>query len=320
MDGKLLQELPRRLDGARSEGAIAPPAPAAPTLRATWVLSAMVAVLTIATPAAGLWAHGLYRGAPWASAALRGGDLVTLVVAAPALIGALLLARRGSRRAELVWAGTLAYAVDTYAFFVFGAAFNDVFLLHVALFSLSLFALALTLANLDVTGIGARFVRRTPARSISTFLLLVAAGLGGMWSFFSLRFAATGRLPEGIMPASGVHLVYTLDLALVVPSLALAAVLLWRQTAWGYVLGAVLSIYGLICQLNFMAASVFQANAHVAGAAAFDPLELPLVAGFLASAALLLWNLRRGGAAVDGPRWGGTHASDLPGGPVRASR
>jgi hypothetical protein len=53
-----------------------------------------------------------------------------------------------------------------------------------------------------------------------------------MWSFFSLRFAATGRLPEGIMPGSGVHLVYTLDLALVVPSLALAAVLLWRQTAW----------------------------------------------------------------------------------------
>jgi hypothetical protein len=113
-----------------------------------------------------------------------------------------------------------------------------------------------------------------------------------MWSFFSLRFAATGRLPEGIMPGSGVHLVYTLDLALVVPSLALAAVLLWRQTAWGYVLGAVLSIYGLICQLNFMSASVFQANAHGAGAAAFDPLELPLVAGFLASAALLLWNLR----------------------------
>ncbi len=52
-----------------------------------------------------------------------------------------------------------------------------------------------------------------------------------------LGFAATGRLPDGVMPASGLHLVYTLDLALVVPSLALAGVLLWRQTAWGDVLG-----------------------------------------------------------------------------------
>ncbi len=77
-----------------------------------------------------------------------------------------------------------------------------------------------------------------------------------------------------------------------VPSLALAAILLWRRTAWGYILGAVLSVYGVIYQLNFMSASFFQANAHVAGASAFDPLELPLVTGFLVSAALLLGNLR----------------------------
>lgn len=176
----------------------------------------MVATLMVATSAAGLWVHELYHDAPWASAAFRGGDLVTLVVAAPALIVALLLSRRGSRRAQLVWAGILAYSVYNCAFYVFGAVFNDVFLLHVALFSLSLFALALTLANLDVAGIGAGFGRRTPVRCISAFLMVVAAGLGGMWIFSSLRFAATGKLPDGVMPASGVHLVYTLDLALVV--------------------------------------------------------------------------------------------------------
>jgi hypothetical protein len=176
-------------------------------------------------------------------------------VAVPALIAALLLSERGSRRAQLVWAGTLAYPIYNYAFYVFGTAFNDIFLPHVALFSLLLFALALTLTNLDVAAIGARLVRRTPARLISAFLMLVAVALGGIWAFFSLRFAATGELPDGILPASGMHLVYTLDLSLVVPSLALAAVLLWRRTAWGYVLGVVLSIYGAIYQLNFMSAS-----------------------------------------------------------------
>src|SRR6266536_1842562 len=282
-------ERPRRLAGARPDRATGPGAPAVPALRTAWILSALVAVLMVAASAAGLWVRALYHDAPWASAAFRGGDLVTLVVAAPALVAALLLSRRGSRRAQLVWAGTLAYSVYNYAFYVFGTTFNDVFLLHVALFSLSLFALAL--ANLDVAGIGAGFGRRATARWISAFLMVVAVGLGGMWIFSSLRFAATGRLPDGVLPASGVHLVYSLDLALVVPSLALVAVLLWRRTAWGCVLAAVLSIYGAIYQLNFMSASVFQANAHVAGAAAFDPLELPLVAGFLVSAALLFRNL-----------------------------
>jgi hypothetical protein len=46
-----------------------------------------------------------------------------------------------------------------------------------------------------------------------------------------------------------------------------------------------------------MSASFFQANAHVAGASAFDPLTLALAIGFLISAALLLGNLARSGAA-----------------------
>jgi hypothetical protein len=274
------------------------PRPAVTTaLSAAWVLSALVVVLMVAASAVGLWIHGVYLDPLWASAALRGGDLVTLVVAAPALAAALLLARRGWRGAELVWAGLLAYSVYNYAFYVFGTTFNDLFLLHVALFSTSIFALALRLASLDVPGIGARFSPRAPARWVSGYLLLVGAVLGSMWSFFSLRFAATGELPESVFPASGMHLVYVLDLSLVVPSLVLAAVLLWRRTAWGYELATALSVYGAVYQLNYMSASFFQANAHVAGASAFDPLTLALAIGFLISAALLLGNLARRGAA-----------------------
>jgi hypothetical protein len=202
-----------------------------PAVRAAWVLSAMIAVLMVVASAAGLWIHELYQDPTSVSAAFRGGDLVTLVVAAPVLAVALLLAVRGSRRAELVWVGVLAYSVYNYAFYVFGAAFNDVFLLHVGLFCLSAFALALALATLDVAGLGGRFGARTPARWIGGYLLLTAAVLGGMWSFFSLRFAATGTLPDGVLPASAAHLVYTLDLGLLVPSLALAGVLLWRRRA-----------------------------------------------------------------------------------------
>jgi hypothetical protein len=186
----------------------------------------------------------------------------------------------------------LAYSIYNYAFYVFGAAFNDLFLLHVAVFSLSIFTLAVGMANLDVADIGRGFRARTPARWISGYLLGVAAVLGGMWSSSALRFAATGKLPETAFPASGLHLIFTLDLALLVPSLALAAVLLWRRTAWGYLSATALSVYGAAYQVNFILATVFQANAQVAGVSAFDPLALLLAMGFLVCAALLLGNLR----------------------------
>ena len=66
--------------------------------------------------------------------ALRGGVLVSLLVAAPILIAALVLAVRGSIRAQPVLIGMLAYTLYDYAYYTFGAAFNDVFLLHIALF------------------------------------------------------------------------------------------------------------------------------------------------------------------------------------------
>lgn len=163
---------------------------AVPLPRAAWVLSAIVALLMVAASAAGLWVHGLYHDALWASTAYRGGDLVTLVVAAPAQTAALLLSRRGSRRAQLVWVGILAYSVYNYAFCVFGSVFNDVFLLHVALFSLSVFALALTLAN-PGRGEDRRRVRQAHAGTLDQ--RLSAAGRGRPRRDVDLLLAAVRR-------------------------------------------------------------------------------------------------------------------------------
>jgi len=131
----------------------------------------------------------------------------------------------------------------------------------------------------------------------------MAASLGGIWGFYSIRFAATGELPEGsllVLPASGLHLAYVLDLALLVPGYALAAVLLWRRTAWGYLSGTVLLASGVVHQLNYMSAVTFQANAHVPGASAFDPLELLIVGAFLITTALLLGSLRTADLVAEG--------------------
>ncbi|HHY46565.1 MAG TPA: hypothetical protein GX506_04605 [Firmicutes bacterium] len=46
-----------------------------------------------------------------------GNDLVTLSVALPLLVGALVLSMKGSHRAQLVWFGILDYMLYNYAFY-----------------------------------------------------------------------------------------------------------------------------------------------------------------------------------------------------------
>jgi hypothetical protein len=274
--------------GRGVEGAAVGSGPTRPAMRAAYVLSTLVAVLMAIAASAGLWVHGLYRDIPWASAALRGGDLATLTVAVPVLVAALVSAARGAQRAQLVWAGMLGYSVYNYAYVAFGAEFNDLFLLHIVVLSLSIWALICLLPSLDTTAIAARFGPRTPARWVAGMFGLVTLGLTGMWTYFILRQVITGELPAGAAPPAALHLVYATDLTIFVSSLAVATVLLWRRTTWGYLLGTIMSVTGAAYLINLMSAAAFQANAHVEGATAFSPFSLMLDLAFVVASVAML--------------------------------
>jgi hypothetical protein len=125
---------------------------------------------------------------------------------------------------------------------------------------------------------------------VAVVLGLLAVGLGGMWVYSSVRFMVTGEVPVGsalVEPDSLVHLGIALDLALLVPAYALAAVLLWRGSAAGFVLASVVLVAGTLHQVSYLMALPFQAAADIPGAVAFDPLE-PVIAVLYAVAAAAL--------------------------------
>jgi hypothetical protein len=107
--------------------------------------------------------------------------------------------------------------------------------------------------------IAERFSPKTPRRWIGGFLALLAVSLGGIWLFASVEFLLTDQMPAGselVETDSLVMLGMALDLSLLVPSYAVAAVLLWRRRAWGYVLGAILLASGVAHQVGYMVARV----------------------------------------------------------------
>jgi hypothetical protein len=262
-------------------------------LRPAYLLSLMIAALTIVASAGGLFIDGLYQDETlFVITAWFANDVITLVVAAPLLVGALLFLVRGSQRAQLVWLGMLDFTLYNFAFYLFGAAFNSFFLIYTLLFILSIFALIYGLVYLDVEAIHRRFRARTPVKWLSGYMALWAAILGIAWIAQSLAFVFTGQVPQVGGSVEVFRLIAILDLSLVVSFVALGALWLWSRRPWGYVLAVIVNVKGAVYTLVLIAGSFVGANAGIDGAMDLVGLWIFFAVGCLISCVLLLGNMQ----------------------------
>lgn len=264
----------------------------------TGVLTAVAASGVLVASCAGLLLDDPYPGPAATAAMFRGYDVVNLLVAV-ALVALIRPARRGSG-AMLAQGSLLAYLAYTYAYYLFGTGFNDLFLLHVIVFTSSLTGLAATVREIDRHGAPSVSVTRSRSRIAAALLALLAVALGGMWVYFVFHNAVTGDVPAGsrlVETGTIVHLGIALDLAVLVPWYATAAVLLWRHRPAGYPAAVVALGAGLLHQVSYIVALPVQVAADVPGATAADPGEPVIVLLYGVGLAALLTGRRRNGKA-----------------------
>jgi hypothetical protein len=258
----------------------------------TWLwLTAPIAVLMAIASASGLFIPDLYRDAPSLVAQAIGQDAITLAVALPVLVVTAIFTGRGSKRARLIWLGMLVYAAYTYASYAFGIRFNPLFLIYVALLGCSTYALIGALATTDLAGMKAAFTERTPVRSVSIFLLVVAALFYLMWLSEAIPASLTGIPPESVQEdGTPTNVIHVLDMAWLLPAVIIAAVNLWRKRPLGYTLAPALLANLVFLPLAILSMILFQARGG-------EPVALPLVMIFLAlfgvSLGMLIWVLKK---------------------------
>jgi hypothetical protein len=254
-----------------------------------------IAPLAAVASLGGLQLSNLYRDNAFVTSAWKGTDAVTLFVAVPLLAIAVAFARHGSWRALLVWFGVIDYLLYNYAFYVFGAAFNEFFLLHVTVFTLSIFTLLYGLVTLDASALSRRFASDTPVKWISGYMMAVAIALSTIYVIQTVSFATTGRLPNIVIATEHpTSVVFALDLSLFVPWLVLGAVWLARHQPWGYVVATIVNVKGAIYALGLAVASLWANQSGLAEAAGQIPLWLALAVGSGAAATALLVHMRPG--------------------------
>ena len=235
-------------------------------------LALVALLLAAAAAAAGLLVSGLYRDTDEGIRQARATDVVTLIVAVPALALGLWRARAGSVGGRLVALAALGYLAYSYAIYAFSVVIDPLTPVHIAILSLATWSLVLTVFALDRATLDPASRFRLPRRTTGGFLIAVAGLFGMLWLSQIAGAITSGRLPAAVsdlgLPTSPV---YPLDLAFAVPLITVAGVWLIRRDRRGPAGAAVGLAFLTILGLSVLAIFAFEAAAGIA-------IEVPPIA------------------------------------------
>jgi len=231
--------------------------------------------------------RGLYFYDTLSTAAqMQGNDLITLLVGLPLLAVATRLAFQGRLRGRLLLTGTLGFFLYTYMSMSMLTAYNNLFLVYVALFGLSLYAFILSMMSFDLADLPGHFSPRLRHTPIAVLLFLVAGFLSLAWLGRIGSPLLSGAVP--ILENTTSLVIQAMDLALIMPLAFLAGILLLRRSAWGYLLTSVFVLKAVTLGLGVSAMGINMALQGVPDSLAIViPFLLITVLNLVAAVALL---------------------------------
>ena len=154
-------------------------------------------------------------------------------------------------------ASALAYYLYYGASLGLVVAYNNLFLVYLALFSASFFAFVLAFTAFDLPSLSARFSERLPRRGMAIFMFVVGIGVAFIWLSDVVNALTTSSVPEAL--GANISLItYTLDVGIIVPACVIAGIQLLRRAPLGYMLAGVLTILLTLIGAMVIGATVMQ--------------------------------------------------------------
>ena len=170
-------------------------------------------------------------------------DYVTLFLAVPLLLAALILSFRDSYRARFLLAGVLNYFLVTYLFYLEIAMYNEMFRAYVILTGASFFAFVLLLMTFDIQKTALMFKSSIREKFFGGFLIFNCIAIGLLWLSVVLPPLIDGSvIPEAVQHYTTVT-VQGLDLALLLPISFVSGSLLIKRRPFGYLMSKVTLVF-----------------------------------------------------------------------------
>jgi len=255
---------------------------------AVW-LSFPLALLLATYSAIGIFLPSIYANErqPNVTGAV-GADVLNVGFVVPALIVTAIFTLRGWMGARLIWMGTLLFVVYDSFYYTLDVHFNALFWAYSVVWGLSFYVLIGSLPSLSVGEVARRYNSRTAAVATATLFLVIAAGAVVHWIQETGPGVLTGVAPQSVESGHLTDVPAVLDIAFVLPALAIAAILLLRRRPLGFILGPVLLVFVALIGLIIIAIPALEAwHGHPAAYGVFV-VNGPVVAVAMALVPLFL--------------------------------
>jgi hypothetical protein len=216
-------------------------------------------------------------------------DIANLAIVAPIWLILAVLSLRGSLRAYLSWLGVLSFTVYNYVIYTFSIPFGPLFLLWVAVFGMSLYALIGGIAAVNHDVVKSHFTSTPAIKVVAWFLIITAILFTFLWLSEDVPALLSGHRPQSLvdmaLPTNPVHI---LDLAFFLPAVMLTGIMLLKRKPLAYTLAPSAIIFLILTGVPILITPLVQS---VRGEVAAWGVVGPIGTLTVISVGLLVWLL-----------------------------
>lgn len=218
-----------------------------------------------------------------------GQDLVNLLLIVPCLLIASWLTLKRNSWAIMIKPGILLYITYTFTIYCFEIHFNSLFLLYCLILGLSFYRLVFFISSnsnkIEING------SKTIATKITAFyFLIIAISFYALWLSEIIQASIEGKLPKSLINTGlFTNAVQVMDLALLLPCLIIAGILLLKQSYIGYLITPALLTFFVLMNITIASLTFIMYLNKIE-----SNLSVAVLMGLLDvfSLALLIWFLK----------------------------
>jgi hypothetical protein len=209
--------------------------------RTQGLMNYTIVVLTAVSCIISISNNGIYQDGEWANAQWLGQDIVSLFIALPLLI---ISHKKGAQTNNRKWSllntGILLYFSYTYSFYMFASKLTFLYLFQLPIFGLSIFGFVLSCIELYNQRLLISLHQKKLQNTIIIYLSLIALMLSFIWLNDIFAHLTDPEHQSDTTNGEAPLIIYSLDLALIIPLMFISAILQYKQTNWGYILSGII--------------------------------------------------------------------------------
>lgn len=181
----------------------------------------------------------IYQDNAFTVSAWFGNDIITLIIACPLLLLLTLMLKRDSQLVRILIMGFLWYMIYNYIFYVYGTAFNSLFLFYIVVVLLSAYRLLKNIIDYgnEMVAIARGHEFKGLEKMTGIYFIVFSLILGTLWILMSLASMFTGTIPTHVIQTGHVTaMVFATDLLLLIPVTFYAGVMTLKKHPWSIAL------------------------------------------------------------------------------------